>query len=244
MPSDNDPARTTQIAEASTRLQRACAFAVHVFTACGAALALLAMIAAVRGDWALMFLWLGIALLVDGVDGMMARRAKVAEVLPRWSGDVLDFVVDFATYVFVPAYAITTSGLLPDFAAVPLGAAIVVTSALYFADRNMKTADNHFLGFPALWNVAAFYLFLLKPAAWLAAGGVAALAALTFAPVKFIHPFRVERLRIVSVILLVAWSALAMYAVMRDFDAGPWIVTGLCAIAIYFFGIGALPRAK
>ena len=102
------------------------AFAVHIFTATRAALALGALIYAVRGQWAAMFLCLGIALIVDGIDGTLARAVKVAEVLPRWSGDVLDLVVDFVTYVFVPAYAIAAGGLLPDILAVPAG--VVVSS--------------------------------------------------------------------------------------------------------------------
>ena len=141
----------------------AAAFAVHVFTACGAACALLALIAAVHADWTRMFSLLGLALIIDGVDGTLARRLRVAERLPRWSGELLDFVVDFATYVFVPAYAIAAGGLLPPSVALPLGLIVTVTGALYFADRRMKTADNYFRGFPALWNVVAFYLFLLKP---------------------------------------------------------------------------------
>ena len=111
----------------------------------------------------MMFLWLGVALLVDGIDGPLARALHVAERLPRWSGDALDLVVDFTTYVFVPAYAIVASGLMP----LALGDAgrassIVVTGALYFADGSMKTADNHFRGFPAVWNLIAFYLLLLQ----------------------------------------------------------------------------------
>src|SRR5262245_51916158 len=167
------------------------AFAVHIFTAAGAALALAALIYAVRGEWAAMFLCLGVALIVDGVDGTIARYAKVAEALPRWSGDVLDLVVDFVTYVFVPAYAITAGGLLPDLLALPAGILIVITGALYFADRQMKTADNYFRGFPTLWNAVAFYLFVLKPAPWIAATAVAVLAIATFLPFKFLHPMRV-----------------------------------------------------
>src|SRR5215467_4356868 len=148
---------------------RARAFAVHVFTAAGAALALAALIYAVRAQWAGMFLCLGIALIVDGVDGTIARWLKVAEVLPRWSGDVLDLVVDFVTYVFVPAYAIAAGGLLPEPLGLPAGIVVVVTGALYFADRDMKTEDNYFRGFPTLWNAAAFYLFILRPNPWLAA---------------------------------------------------------------------------
>ena len=115
------------------------AFAVHVFTASGAALALLALIAAVDGRFSMMFLCLGAALVVDGIDGAMARRLRVVELLPRWSGDVLDLVVDFLTYVFVPAYAIVAGGLLPDLLAIPAAIVIVITGALYFADREMKT---------------------------------------------------------------------------------------------------------
>src|SRR5579863_6757521 len=111
------------------------AFAVHVFTACGAACALLALIAAVGADWPKMFVWLGIALVIDGVDGTFARKLHTAELLPRWSGDILDLVVDILTYVFVPAYAIATGGLMPQALAIPLGVLIVVTGSLYFADR-------------------------------------------------------------------------------------------------------------
>jgi phosphatidylserine synthase len=161
------------------RLESVRAFAVHIFTACGAALALMALIFATGEHWAAMFFCLGLALLVDGVDGPLAREFKVAEILPRWSGDTLDLIVDFTTYVFVPAYAIAASGLLPPALAIPSGIVVAITGALYFADRQMKTPDNYFRGFPAVWNLAAFYLYLLEPPEWLAAGLIAALAVLT-----------------------------------------------------------------
>ena len=214
------------------------AFAVHVFTATGAALALAALFYAVRGQWAAMFLCLGIALIVDGVDGTIARYAGVADILPRWSGDVLDLVVDFVTYVFVPAYAIAAGALLPEALALPAGIVVVMTGALYFADREMKTADNYFRGFPALWNAAAFYLFLLRPAPWLAAAVVVMLAGLTFAPFKFLHPMRVTRLRLINIAALMLWSALALVAVLRDLDPGPWVAGGLVLIGLYFLGFG------
>src|SRR5262245_35740507 len=192
------------------------AFAVHVFTATGAALGLLALIAAVAHDWALMFAWLGVALVIDGVDGTIARAMRVAERAPRWSGDTLDFVVDFTTYVFVPAYAIVAGGLLPGPFAIPAGVLIVVTSALYFADRDMKMADNSFRGFPALWNAAAFYLFLVRPEAWICLAAVVVLAVLTFAPLPFVHPLRVRRWRALSIALLIAWVALSAFALVQD----------------------------
>jgi phosphatidylcholine synthase len=230
--------------DASTPIGYARAFAVHIFTATGAALALGALIAAVGGRWELMFWCLGAALIVDGVDGTMARKLQVAEVLPRWSGDVLDLVVDFTTYVFVPAYAIAASGLLPEPLAIAAGIVIVMTGALYFADRRMKTEDNYFRGFPTLWNAVAFYLFVLEPGPWLAAAIVAALAALTFAPFKFLHPFRVVRLRIVSIAALVLWSVLAAYALLQGLAPGPWVKGGLIAIALYFLGVGLTEKPR
>ena len=218
------------------------AFAVHVLTASGAALALVALIFATGGQWPAMFICLGLALIIDGVDGPLARAFKVAETLPRWSGDTLDVVVDFTTYVFVPAYAIAGSGLLAPELALPAGIIIVVTGAIYFADRNMKTDDNFFRGFPVLWNLAAFYLDVLQPREWLTAAIVAALAILTFAPIKFLHPLRVERLRGVNVILLVAWAVLALITVIDDLAPAQWVIWGLCLIAAYFFAVGVLPR--
>ncbi|MGH6725351.1 MAG: CDP-alcohol phosphatidyltransferase family protein [Pseudolabrys sp.] len=224
------------------RLESVRAFAVHIFTACGAALALLALILATGEHWAAMFFCLGLALVVDGVDGPLAREFKVAEVLPRWSGDTLDLIVDFTTYVFVPAYAIAASGMLPRALAVPSGILVVISGALYFADREMKTADNYFRGFPALWNLGAFYLYLLEPPEWLVAAAIVVLAALSFAPIKFLHPLRVKRLRPLNVALLAAWGGLALIAVIDNLQPGPYVIWPLAAIAVYFLVAGLLRR--
>jgi phosphatidylcholine synthase len=187
-----------------------------------------------------MFVWLGLALVIDGVDGTFARRLRVAELLPRWSGETLDFVVDFATYVFVPAYAIAASGLLPSSVALALGLIVTVTGALYFADRRMKTSDSYFRGFPALWNVVAFYLLLLKPAPWLGAIAIAVLTAATFAPMHFVHPIRVPRWRLVNLAALVLWAALAVLALAQNLDPPSWVAAALAAIAVYFVIVGLL----
>lgn len=218
------------------------AFAVHVLTACGAALALLALIFATGGHWEAMFLCLGLALIVDGADGPLAREFKVAEVLPRWSGDTLDLVVDFTTYVFVPAFAIVASGLMPDVLAIPSGVIVVITGAIYFADRRMKTDDNYFRGFPAVWNLAAFYLYVLQPPEWLGFAGVVALAVLTFLPVKFLHPLRVAHWRWLNIALLAAWAVLAFVAVVLGLQPGPMVTVPLCLIALYFFLAGFIGR--
>ncbi len=221
---------------------RLAAFGVHVFTALGAGIALIAMLEAVREHWANMFGWLGVALIVDAIDGPLARKLDVVRLQPNWSGEVLDLVVDFVTYVFVPAYAITASGLLLPLAAPLLGIGIVVSSALYFADRRMKASDNHFRGFPALWNAAAFYLFLLHLPPAVSSLGIAILIALTFAPFHVLHPIRVVRLRWLTLWLLAAWAVLAIYALAYDFNVGAPITAGLCAIAAYIVGSDAVIR--
>jgi phosphatidylcholine synthase len=221
---------------------RAAAFSVHIFTAMGAGIGLIAMLEAVREHWAAMFAWLGLALVVDALDGPIARRFDVVRLQPNWSGEVLDLVVDFVTYVFVPAYAITASGMMLPVMGPLLGAGIVVSSALYFADRRMKTDDNHFRGFPALWNAAAFYLFLLHPRPWLASLMVAVLIVLTFVPFNVMHPVRVVRLRGLTLSLIGVWAVLAMFALARDFDVGPLVTIGLCAIAVYVVASDAAIR--
>lgn len=219
------------------------AFAIHVLTASGAALALVALILATGGHWTMMFACLGLALVVDGIDGPLARALHVKDVLPRWDGAGLDFVVDFTTYVFVPAYAVAASGLLPDGFDVPAAALIVVTGALYFADGNMKTDDNYFRGFPAVWNVVAFYLYVLMPPPWIAAAAIVALAALTFVPIRFVHPLRVKHLRWLNIALMALWAVLAFMALLADLEPGRYVTYGLSAIALYFLGAGLLRRA-
>lgn len=221
---------------------RAAAFSVHVFTAFGGAIALLAMLEAVREHWAAMFQWLGVALIIDAIDGPIARRLRVKDVQPNWSGDVLDLVVDFVTYVFVPAYAIVASGMLLPVAAPILGVAIVVTSALYFADLRMKADDNHFRGFPALWNAAAFYLFLLHWPPLISTLLIAALVVLTFVPFHTLHPVRVVRLRWLTMSLIVVWGVLALHTLRMDFQVGMAEKIVLCAIALYVVGIDAVIR--
>ncbi len=221
---------------------RAAAFCVHLFTALGAGIALMALLEAVREHWAAMFGWLGVALAIDALDGPMARRLDVARLQPNWSGDVLDLVVDFVTYVFVPAYAITSSGMLLPVAAPLLGIGIVVSGGLYFADRRMKADDNHFRGFPALWNVAAFFLFLLRMTPTLSSLAIAVLIGLTFAPFHTVHPMRVVRLRWLTLSLIGIGSVLAIIVLVDDFVVSPTITAALCMIAVYVMGSDAAIR--
>ncbi|CEJ13005.1 Phosphatidylcholine synthase [bacterium YEK0313] len=218
--------------------RRWAALAVHAFTASGAVLGLLALQAAADRRWTLMFVWLAAALVVDGVDGTVARAAQVKTVLPRFSGEVLDLVVDFLTYVFVPAYALVAAGLLPPGLDLPLAALILITAAFYFADGEMKTVEGGFRGFPAVWNGAAFLLFVFRPAPWACAVALVMLAAATFAPVVTIHPFRVARFRRLTLAVLLAWSLAGLASLAADLDPD-WPVKAVLAVtSLYFLCIG------
>ncbi len=205
--------------EPSTRGQRALAWAVHLFTASGAVLAVLALAAVEAGRWHQALAWLFVALVVDGVDGSMARAARVKQLAGRVDGDTLDLVIDYLNYVFVPAMFLWRAGLVPEPLAVPLAGLIVLSSLYTFARRDMKTPDGYFRGFPALWNVVALYLFVTQPGPAIGAAVVVALAVLTFAPVHFVHPFRVRDYGRLLPVLAIAW-AVATVALLTPLPEG------------------------
>jgi phosphatidylcholine synthase len=185
----------------------AAAWLVHLFTASGVVLAFLALEAIWSGQWRLALLWLLAALAVDGVDGTLARWARVKAHAPRIDGEAFDLIVDYLNYVFVPAIFIVRAGLVPEALALPLAAAILLSSVYVFVRRDMKTPDNYFRGFPALWNVVALYLYVAQPGAAAGAAIVALLAILSFAPIRFVHPFRVADHQPWLRILALVWAA-------------------------------------
>ena len=221
-------------------IERAMAFAVHGLTALGAVFALMALLAAFESVWIDVFFWLALAAAVDAVDGPLARRFMVAEILPRWSGETLDFIVDYLTWVFVPVVALVAANILPERFALLAGGLILITSAIYFADSRMKTKDAYFLGFPAAWNLVAYYLFLVRPDPYLALVLVIILCALTFAPVRFVHPLRVEHHRPLNIVLLALWGVLGVVSLVYDLSPPPGVTYGLIAIATYFLVAGSL----
>jgi phosphatidylcholine synthase len=175
---------------------------------------------------------------IDAVDGTLARRYRVEETVPHIDGVVLDLVVDFLTYVVVPLVALWRSGLLAPPFAVFVCCVVGMASALYFADKRMKTHDLWFRGFPAIWNVLVFYLLVLRPGPLAATLIVAAAAGLMFTPVVFVHPLRVVRLRLVTMTATGAWSAAAIAAVEQGLSqADSLIKAALVAVAVYFLAL-------
>ncbi|MBI3275054.1 MAG: phosphatidylcholine synthase [Methylocystis sp.] len=222
-------------------LSRIKGFCVHAFTASGAALGLLALFSAIEGRFTAMFAWLGLALLVDAVDGALARRFKVAETVPHIDGALLDLVVDFLAYVVVPMVALWRSGLLEPPHAMALGCFVGAASALYFADRRMKTKDLWFRGFPAAWNFLLFYLMILRPPPVWCALVIIAAALLMFAPVVFAHPLRVARFRPATITVTALWAVAAIVALDQGLAGATFgVKAALVLAALYFLALPLL----
>ncbi|WP_102224334.1 CDP-alcohol phosphatidyltransferase family protein [Acidimangrovimonas sediminis] len=214
------------------------AFFVHLLTGTGAVLSMLAMLAAVEQKWALMFTWLVVAFAVDGVDGPLARRYDVKRNAPQIDGVLLDLIIDYLTYVFIPAYALFKSGLLPGWTGWLAIIVITYASVIYFADTRMKTKDNSFAGFPGCWNMFAIVIFALRPDFWVTLGLVVVLAAAMFTPLKFIHPVRTERWRQLSLPIALLWTVFAGWCAATNFEAGVISHWGLALTSIYLVLVG------
>ncbi len=211
---------------------------VHLLTATGAVFAMLAMLAAVDGKWAVMFLWLVVAFFVDGIDGPLARRYDVKTNANTFDGVLLDLIIDYLTYVFIPAFALFKSGLLPGWTGWVAIIVITFTSAMYFADNRMKTVDNSFSGFPGCWNMLVIVLFALQPDFYISLGLVTVLAAAMFMPLKFVHPVRTRRWRGLTLPIALAWIFFAGWAALVDFHPESWAHWGLILTSAYLIGAG------
>lgn len=220
------------------------AFAIHLLTASGAALALAAALGAAREEWRFVFLCLGIALIVDAIDGPLARRYHIKDRIPWFDGAALDFVVDYSTYVFVPAFVLATSSLLSDPYDLIAGVVVAVVGALYFADRRMKTESQAFRGFPAVWNGLVFLLMVFSPPEWVTLAVIGVCAILTFAPVEFVHPVRVVALRPLTLAMTALWSVLAIIALAEHLQPSMPIKIALLLATVYLAGIGAVLQLR
>lgn len=219
-------------------IARLTAASVHLLTATGAVLALLALRSVREGDWQMMFVWLGIALFVDAIDGPLARRVEVKTVLPRFSGERLDLIVDYLTYDVIPAFALIVADLLPEAFRLPAAVAILLSSLFHVADLNSKTEEGYFVGFPAIWNIVLLYLFALQPPPFVSLVIVFLFVLLTFVPIFAVHPFRVARLRLLTCLVTAVWAGAAAVAVANPFPSTLWVQVLLIVTAAYFTSVG------
>ena len=237
----NQPRSTSSLASPGLGATAA-AWLVHAFTASGAILGFLAMMALMRDAWGEALFWLLVALGVDGIDGFFARLAKVKERAARIDGPTLDLVVDYLNYVFVPTIFLWRAGLVPEGWIVPLMAMIQLSSLYLFTRTDLKSHDNYFRGFPALWNVVAFYLFVTGADPVIGAATVVVFTVLTFAPVHFIHPFRVRDYGRSAPLLATVWVVSTGALLWPSWSEGVrsvWLAASLGSAAI-LLGMGLL----
>lgn len=216
------------------------AVAVHLLTSLGAVCALFAFHSASKHSWEIAFGWLGIALVVDAIDGPLARRFAISGRLPHFSGERLDLIIDYLNYVFVPVFIMLQAKLLPEGAGLVAGSIILISSLYHFADIGSKTNDNYFVGFPALWNVIIFYFFAFDVPSNLVFAFILFFAALAFIPLKWSHPIRVSQFRPLTLSLMTVWAGACVYVVYQGFPGSLSSQILLALGALYFLALGSL----
>ncbi len=209
------------------------ALSAHLLTATGAVLSMFAMMEAVQEKWSMMFLWLVVALMVDGIDGPLARRYDTPNNWPTYDGVLMDLIVDYLSYVFIPAFALFKSGLLPGWTGWIAIIAITYGSVIYFADTRMKTKDKSFSGFPACWNMVVLVLFATKPDYYVILTIVIVLTITMFLNLKFVHPTRTKRWHWINLPVSVGWLFFATWSAWVNFAEGVIVEWGLIATSLY-----------
>ena len=201
-------------------------------------MAVLALYAAIERNFPTCFAWLGLALFIDGIDGTLARAARVKVTAASIDGVVLDLVIDFLTYVLVPVVALWRSDLMPTEASFWIGLIVTIASALYFADTRMKTDDLWFRGFPATWNIIVLYLFILRPP-WIVSARTSAWRGRRSCSRRSSSCIRCgsSKLRGLTIAISLAWFALAAIAIAEKLAPSDWIGWGLIATAAYFLAL-------
>ena len=235
-------------AEGLSPLQYAAAWAVHVYTASGFVVGFLALRATVDGRPQSAFSWMLIAVLIDATDGMLARAAQVKRIVPWFNGAKLDDLVDYFTYVIVPAVFVYQFQLLPASAGLPFAGLILVASGYGFCQAEAKTADFFFSGFPSYWNIVVFYLYAAQTPAWLNAGVVVLCAGLVFVPIRYVYPSRTVPLRGLTTSLGVAWAVLLGILIWQLPSPSRWLLGASLSYPLYYTLLSVylqttLPRA-
>jgi phosphatidylcholine synthase len=191
------------------------AWLVHAYTAAGAILAFLATQAAATRNLRGAFLWLFAAVLVDSTDGLLARWVRVHERLPHFSGQKLDDLVDYLTFVFVPAVIVWQAGLVAERWTSLVAAAMLLSSLYGFVSEDAKTADHFFTGFPSYWNIVVLYLFVLGLPTAVNAAILLILSALVFVRIGYIYPTRMKTARTLTLALGLVWGLMMLLLILQ-----------------------------
>ncbi|MCK6566412.1 MAG: CDP-alcohol phosphatidyltransferase family protein [Anaerolineales bacterium] len=225
-----------------TPLRVAAAYSVHLFTATGAVWGMLALFAVFEGDYKAMILWMIAAMLVDGLDGGLARWADVKTYANNVDGALLDNILDYLNYVLVPAAFLIKADLLPDSVKWFTACLILLTSAYQFTQSDAKTDDHHFKGFPSYWNVAALYMLLMNLPPWVNFGFLMLFNVMVFIPVKYIYPSRNTYLRTVTLALTWLYGIIGIWALLQYPDHPGWVVWASFVYVAYYLVLSLIPK--
>lgn len=220
------------------------AWAVHAYTATGALMGLAGVIAAASGDVRQAFIWMFVATFVDGTDGVLARWAHVKERTPAFDGARLDDIVDYLTFVFLPAFVIFNGGFVPDELRWPAVAAMLLSSAYGFASLDAKTSDYFFTGFPSYWNVVALYLAVLGLPLWVNAAIIFVFAIMVFVRIGYIYPTRTPALQRTTLALMLVWGVLLLLMIVWLPDPPRWVVWGSLVFPVYYMVLSFVFHAR
>ncbi len=200
----------------SMRFSQFAAWGIHLYTATGAILALLALEAIARQAYGSAFAWMALAMCVDSTDGALARRARVKQVLPNFDGAKLDDIMDYLNYVLVPMVLAYCAGLLPaGTGGLLLTSLPLLASAYRFCHSEAKTTDHFFTGFPSYWNVVVLYLYVLHSPQWFNMGTLLALSFLVLVPIRYLYPSRTARARKRTYGLAVVWGVMVVWLILQ-----------------------------
>lgn len=223
-----------------SKREKALAWGVHTFTATGALWGLLGLIAVIEQNWRMVFLWMIVATFVDGVDGMLARKFRVKVILPGFDGALLDNILDYLTYVIIPAlFLYHGEGYLPAGWQLAGSGLVAMASAYQFCQADAKTDDHTFKGFPSYWNIVVFYFYVLNLNPWVNLAIVVALAILVFVPIKYAYPSRMVRYQAPTIVLTVIWGFFMIAAWALSPNPPSWIVYISLIYPIYYLFISA-----
>ena len=229
---------------ASSVKEQGIAWLVHLFTATGAIWGFLSIIAINQQQWRLAFLWIAIAVLVDGLDGFLARAAHVHRVLPNFDGALLDNIVDYLNYVFVPAYFLYAAGLLPQQLELVLPITVLLASAYQFSQSDAKTDDHFFKGFPSYWNIVVVYLIMLGVSPWISAAIILFFSVMVFIPIKYIYPSRTNILPRLTLALGLVWAIMMVVMGILFPDQPAWLVWLSLLYPAYYYAIEFLSHVQ
>jgi phosphatidylcholine synthase len=221
----------------SSKRRQAMAWSAHLFTATGAIWGMLSILAISSEEWLLAFAWMGLAVFVDSFDGIWARRVHVKSMLPHFDGALLDNMIDFLNYVFVPAYFLYTSNLLPQRYAFIGAVLILLASSYQFCQDDAKTEDHYFKGFPSYWNIMVYYMFIMGGAPWLNFTVLVILSALVFVPIKYVYPTRTAMHKQLTMTLATLWGVINVLILVRYPQRDPVLLWASLLFVVYYCGL-------